>query len=78
MKNFVPERQKVLEVGGRIFGEVCYFSAGEMNAERLQKLYPDYDGNPSLKEGRLRVHGITRDGQYQTYCHFCDADMCLS
>jgi len=78
IENFVLDKKEQLELGSRIFGEALYFSAKEMTANLLDELYPEFDAKPSAKNGRVRVHGITQDGKYQTYCHFCDADMCLS
>lgn len=78
IENFIQDRDKRLEIGGRIFGEAGYFSAEEMTREVLEELYPEFNAKPSQENGRVRVHGITRDGKYQTYCYFCDDDMCLS
>lgn len=78
VENFVQDKDKQLELGGRIFGEAGYFSSEDMTAEFLEELYPEWNAEPSADSGRVRVHGITQDGKYQTYCHFCDDDMCLS
>jgi len=78
VENFVQDKDKRLELGGRIFGEAGYFSAEDMTSEFLEELYPEWDAEPSAESGRVRVHGITQDGKYQTYCHFCNDDMCLS
>lgn len=78
VENFVQDRDKRLELGGRIFGEAGHFSSEDMTAEFLEELYPEWNAEPSTDNGRIRVHGITQDGKYQTYCHFCDDDMCLS
>lgn len=78
VENFVQDRDKRLELGGRIFGEAGCFSSDDMTAEFLEELYPEWNAEPSVENGRVRVHGITRDGKYQTYCHFCNDDMCLS
>ncbi len=78
VEKFVQDKDKQLKLGGRIFGEAGYYSAKEMTAEFLEELYPEWNAEPSAENGRLRVHGITQDGKYQSYCHFCDDDMCLS
>ena len=78
VENFVQDKDKKLELGGRIFNEVGYFSSDDMTAEFLEELYPEWNAEPSAEDGRVRVHGITQDGKYQTYCHFCNDDMCLS
>lgn len=78
IENFVQDKDKQRELGGRIFGEAVDFSLEEMTRELLEELYPEWDAEPSREFGRVRVHGITQDGKYQTYCHFCEDDMCLS
>jgi len=79
VENFVQNKNKRLELGGRIFSEAGYFSVEDMTPEFLEELYPEWDAEPSAEDGRVRVHGITQDGEkYQTYCRFCDDDMCLS
>lgn len=77
VENFVRDRERRLELGSRIFGE-SNFSPTDMSKDFLEELYPDFDSEPSEENGRLRVHGITQEGKYQTYCHFCDSDTCLS
>ena len=78
IENFLEDKIKQLELAGRILGEASYFSSQEMTPELLEQLYPEWNAQPSKELGRVRVHGFTKDGKYQTYCHFCDANMCLS
>lgn len=76
IENFIEDPAKAQQIARRILAESLYYSPEDMTPELLSTLYPGWD-KPSA-DGRLRVHGITKDGKYQTYCHFCDADMCLS
>ena len=77
--NFFPKREakKAIKIRARIFAEAWCFSSRDMTREILEKLYPDYSSEPS-GDGRIRIHGFTQAGEYQTYCHFCDDDVCLS
>ena len=59
VENFVQDKDKRLELGGRIFGEAGYFSSKEMTAELLEELYPEWNAEPSQEFGRVKVHGIT-------------------
>lgn len=78
IKNFIKDKEKALEIGARIFQESLSVSPANITVELLDELYPEYNNQPSGDEGRIRVHGITPEGKYQTYCHFCDDDMCNS
>lgn len=78
LENFITDTSERLSKAGRIFAESVELSASDIDTQTLNDLYPEYDSIGDFDKGKVRVHGITKDHKYQTYCHFCDDDMCLS
>lgn len=78
LENFIADTSDRLSKAGRIFAESMELSSSDIDIQTLNDLYPEYDSIEDFDKGKVRVHGITKDNKYQTYCHFCDDDMCLS